>query len=168
MDREEIVLDDDPGMSRHLANVLGILSSAPGMDKDFKAQIQDVLQGAGSLRDLAHSEAFGRLGDAIVPQALAEFAAVPEDERARMAARGEAVLEGYRNQDQDAPVPPPPTEKTPPVAPSAPQAQDIGGAQPVTAPGIRKPNREQVVGPSDWEDEDDQYFRERKQNGWLR
>ncbi|GGL45090.1 hypothetical protein [Nocardia jinanensis] len=167
MDRKEIILDDDPGMSRHLANVLGILSSAPGVDKDFKAQIQDILQGAGTIRDLAQSEAFNRVGDSIVPQALADFASMPEDERERTAARGEAVLESYRHQDQEPPTSQPSTEKTPPAAPSAPQAQDVSGAQPTTTPGTRKPYREQVVGPRDWEDDDDRYFRERNQDGWL-
>jgi hypothetical protein len=167
MDPKEVTLDDDPGMSRHLANVLGILSSAPGMDKDFKAQIQDILQGTGTIRDLAQSEAFDRVSDSIVPQALADFASMPEDERERMAAQGEAVLESYRHQDQEPPASRPSTEKTPPAAPSTPQTPDISGAQPTAAPGKRKPYREQVVGPSDSEDEDDRYFRERNQNGWL-
>jgi hypothetical protein len=167
MDRKEVTLDDDPGMSRHLANILGILSSAPGMDKDFKAQIQDILQGTGTIRDLAQSEAFDRVSDSIVPQALADFASMPEDERERMAAQGEAVLERYRQQEEP-PASQPSTEKAPPAASSPPQMQDIGNAQPTTAPGTRKPYREQVVGPSDSEDEDDQYFRDRNQNGWLR
>ncbi|WP_280421567.1 hypothetical protein [Nocardia carnea] len=164
---EEVVLDDDPGMSRHMANVLGILSSAPGLDKDFKAQIQAILQGTGTIRDLAQSEAFDRVGDSIIPQALADFASIPEDERERMAAQGEAVLESYRHQDQEPPASQPSTERKPPATLATPQTQEASGAQPTTAPGRRKSYREQVVGPTDSEDEDDRYFRERNQNGWL-
>jgi hypothetical protein len=34
-------------------------------------------------------------------------------------------------------------------------------------PGTRKPNRELVYQPDDYEDDDDRYFRERRQHGWL-
>ncbi|WP_280401922.1 hypothetical protein [Nocardia carnea] len=167
MAREEVSLDDDPGMSRHLANVLGILTSAPGIDKDFKAQIQDILEGTGTIRDLAQSEAFDRVGDSIVPQALADFASIPEDERESMAAQGEAILESYRNQAGEPPAYQPFTESAPAADPATPQTQEISGTLPTSVPGKRKPHREQVVGPSDSEDEDDRYFRERNQNGWL-
>ncbi|WP_433713009.1 hypothetical protein ACQP2U_01445 [Nocardia sp. CA-084685] len=36
----------------------------------------------------------------------------------------------------------------------------------VVHPGTRKPNRDRIVAP-DEPDEDDRYFRDRQQNGWL-
>lgn len=72
MNREEPMLDfvdGDIGMSRHLAKALNIIAGSAGGDADLKAQMQDILQGKGTLHDLVHSESFARLGDAVIPQA---------------------------------------------------------------------------------------------------
>lgn len=68
-----------------------------------------------------------------------------------------------REPDQDSPL----TPRTPPVTP-APPVPRPAPAPPASAnriiPGTRKPNRDQVVGPSDW-DEDDGYGQPRQ--SWM-
>ncbi|MFD3705104.1 hypothetical protein ACFWUP_18360 [Nocardia sp. NPDC058658] len=168
MSREEPMLDPngDVGMSRHLSKVIHVLTAAPSVDKDLKAQLKDILQGTGTIRDLAYSEAFKSLGDKIIPKALADFENTPPAERQRLAELGEVVLDRYRNGDHATPAsaesPQPEPDIAPPVAEiEQPHARHV-------VPGTRKPNRDLTVAPSDWEDEDDQYFRDRNQGGWLR
>lgn len=104
MNREEPMLDlagGDVGMSRHLAKALNIIVGSPGLAPDLKAQMQEILQGKGTIRDLVHSESFARLGDAVIPKALEDFAATSPEEIQRKAELGNAVLESYRNQDPE-------------------------------------------------------------------
>ncbi|MFE9325695.1 hypothetical protein ACIHDR_30655 [Nocardia sp. NPDC052278] len=181
MNREEPMLDlagGDVGMSRHLAKALNIIVGSPGLAPDLKAQMQEILQGKGTIRDLVHSESFARLGDAVIPKALEDFAATSPEEIQRKAELGNAILESYRNQD---PETSPPAEPSPSSSPeqsptSAPQgtpstsASEVGssGNHPAShvIPGTRKPNRDRIVTPDDLDD-DDLYFQDRNQRGWL-
>ncbi|WP_433755530.1 hypothetical protein [Nocardia sp. CA-135398] len=45
--------------------------------------------------------------------------------------------------------------------------ENLAPAGNAVIPGTRKPNRDRVVTPTDDEDEDDEYFRDRQQRGWL-
>ncbi|MGW4739595.1 hypothetical protein [Nocardia xishanensis] len=181
MSREEPMLDlvgGDIGMSRHLAKAMNIIVGSAGVDADLKAQIQGILQGKGTLRDLAHSEAFARLGDAVIPQALADFAATSPEEIQRKAELGNAILESYRKQDPETPPPAEPSwgsspDQSPTSAPqstSSTSAPDVAssGDRPAShvIPGTRKPNRDRIVTPDDLDD-DDLYFQDRNQRGWL-
>ncbi|MFI7669938.1 hypothetical protein [Nocardia sp. NPDC049526] len=181
MSHEEPMLDltdGDIGMSRHLAKALNIIAGSPGVDTDLKAQMQEILQGKGTLRDLAHSEAFARLGDAVIPQALAEFAATSPEEIQRKAELGNAILESYRNQDPETPPPAEAfrsssAEQSPTGTPQGtpfPSAPAVAGSGDRPAshviPGTRKPNRDRIVTPED-PDDDDMYFQDRNQRGWL-
>ncbi|MEV0061848.1 hypothetical protein [Nocardia sp. NPDC050718] len=157
------LVNGDVGMSRHLAKAITVLSSSPGISNDLRAQLADILQGRGTIRDLAQSEVFRSLGDSVIPRALAEFDATPPEVRQQMAEAGEALLERYRNQDPETTAPPTSTPATaPPVADtaSAPTSHIV--------PGTRKPDRNRVVAPSDLDDDDDQYFQDRNRGGWLR
>ncbi|WP_051027035.1 hypothetical protein [Nocardia higoensis] len=165
MNRDEPMLDlagGDIGMSRHLAKAMKIIADSPGTDPDLKAQLREIMRGQANLRDLMHSDAFARLTDAAIPAALEQTAAMSTEEIERKAALGEAILESYRHQ-------PPETDPAPdaPKAPVAPRSvSDPEPAARPVIPGTRRPNRDRVVTP-DEDDEDDLYFRERHQRGWL-
>lgn len=169
MNRDEPMLDlagGDVGMSRHLAKAMKIIADSPGIDPDLKAQLREIIRGQGNLRDLMHSDAFARLTDAAIPPALEQTAALSTEEIDRKAALGEAILESYRNQPPETPPPADPATDNPqpPVAPRIASNPDPAASQVI--PGTRKPNRDRVV-TADEDDEDDLYFRERHQHGWL-
>ncbi|WP_063042997.1 hypothetical protein [Nocardia pseudovaccinii] len=116
-------------------------------DPQLKMQLRGVLEGKGSARELMHSEAFNRVLDRTLPAAMQQFADMPEEERQRLAAQGEAELVRLRSEpieDQRPPDRPMPAGNT-------------------VIPGTRKPNRDRVVAPAD----DDEYSRDRQQRGWL-
>ncbi|WP_194814752.1 hypothetical protein [Nocardia sp. XZ_19_385] len=143
----------DVGVSRQLSRALRVLMDT-ATDPQLKNQLRGILEGKGSARDLMHSEAFNRVLDRTLPAAMQQFADMPEEERQRLADQGEAELQRLRSEplaEQQQSVAPPLAE--PPSAPPV-------------VPGTRKPNRERVVTPDD-EDEDDEYFRDRGQRGWL-
>ncbi|MGN2640532.1 hypothetical protein ACTD5D_31065 [Nocardia takedensis] len=169
MNRDEPMLDlagGDVGMSRHLAKAMKIIADSPDVDPDLKAQLGEIMRGQGSIRDLMRSDAFARLTDAAVPPAVERATALSTEEIERKAALGEAILESYRNQEPETPPAEPVSETPkPPVAAPVPGAPDPS-TSPVVA-GTRKPNRDRVVTP-DEDDEDDRYFRDRNQRGWLR
>ncbi|MFF2086507.1 hypothetical protein ACFVVM_22245 [Nocardia sp. NPDC058176] len=151
----------DTGMSRHLAKALKILADSD-IDKGLQKQFRDIAEGKTSMRELAQSEAFLRLSDAVVPKALADVANTPADERQRWAAAGEAILERYRNEVPDEPAEAPASEPSPGgPAPAAHIAEE-----PKVVPGTRKPNRDRVVTP-DEPDDDDLYYQDRRNKGWL-
>lgn len=107
-----------------------------------------------------HSSAFNVVLDQTLPAAMRRFADMPDEERQRLAAQGEAQLEQLRNQPPERFTTAPSSEATPsrPSAPTPPA--------PIVHPGTRKPNRDRIVTP-DEPDEDDLYFQERGQRGWL-
>ncbi|WP_216907075.1 hypothetical protein [Nocardia noduli] len=162
------LVNRDIGMSRLLSKALIVLTSSPGIDDGVKSQLKEILQGGGTVRDLMHNESFMRLGDSVIPNALADVEATSPEEQRRMAEAGEKLLETYRNDEVDTPGPNRNAPATT-VAPTAPSDSVRPGvpAEPVV-PGTRRPNRDLVIGPSDAEDQDDDYFRERNRGGWLR
>ncbi|WP_067886207.1 YbaB/EbfC family nucleoid-associated protein [Nocardia vaccinii] len=110
----------------------------------------------------------GKLAGAITE--AAERAARQMYETRMGAVQSEVDLEDMPNTDEFFPVPPEPdhdSSPTPPpvTPPPAPRPAPIPpAAAPRIIPGTRKPNRDQIVGPSDW-DEDDGYGQPQK--SWL-
>ncbi|MFF0528163.1 hypothetical protein ACFYT3_07205 [Nocardia amikacinitolerans] len=173
---DEPMLDPqgDVGMSRHLSKALKILADSP-IDPDLRKQLREILRGEGSLRDLAASEPFQRLSDSIVPKALMEFADQSPEERQRLAEQGNAILERYRHEGPEAPItsdqPREPERRESPTAASSdpiPEQASHTSSQSAqhVVPGTRKPNRDRIVTPED-PDDDDLYYQDRRQRGWL-
>ncbi|MGW6729499.1 hypothetical protein ACWF9G_26660 [Nocardia sp. NPDC055029] len=148
----------DIGVSRQLSRALRVLMDT-ATEPQLKNQLRGILEGRGSARDLMHSEAFNRVLDRTMPAAMAQFAEMSDEERQRLAEQGEADLQRLRSQPVADEFGSKPVADQPPPSTPAPAAN-------VVVPGTRKPNRERLVTPDD-EDEDDRYFRERNQRGWL-
>lgn len=157
----------DVAVSRQLSRALRVLMDGTA-DPQLKNQLRGILEGKGSARDLMGSDAFNRILDRTLPSAMRQFAEMPEDERNRLVAQGEAELDRLRNQPTEVrhPVGATPSTDQPqaqsPTVPPTPSSPTAG----TVLPGTRKPDRERVVAP-DEPDEDDLYFRERQQRGWL-
>ncbi|MFI1463953.1 hypothetical protein [Nocardia carnea] len=186
--REEPMLDlarGDIGMSRHLKSALNVLADS-GLAQGMEKQLREIAQGNGSVRDLRHNEAFLRLSDSLLAQAERDQADQDREEQQRLVEEGNAVLDGYRQHDPNPLVPAPhsatpnpPTSAAPTPAPLNPSP---GPSHPGPAPGATTENhpatpapparnrrqswRDVVVTP-DEPDEDDAYFQERRQRGWL-
>lgn len=158
MDKQpEVVFDvarGDLGASRSLRRSLEILKSATP-DPEIRRRLDDVLAGRASMREFGLSGAFASILDQVPKGAMERAAAMPEDERQRLAERGEAELARLRTLETD--------EETTSVAEAPPERPQ---PPPTVIPGTRKPNRDRVVTP-DEDDEDDAYFRDRRQRGWL-
>ncbi|WP_410871711.1 hypothetical protein [Nocardia sp. A7] len=147
----------DVAVSRQLSIALRTIMNGTA-DPVLKNQIQSILEGRGSARELMHSDAFNLILDQTVPAAMQQFADMSEEERQRLAAQGEAQLAQLRNQ---------PAEQHPPTQPATAATPDNTAPPAATVhPGTRKPNRDRIVTP-DEPDEDDDYFRGRRENGWL-
>lgn len=168
------LVDGDIGMSRHLGKALKILADSPIAGPDLQAQIRDILAGKATLRDLAQSESFQHLGDAVLRKAEADHAERSPEEVQQLAEQGEALLAAYREE------PPEPSTMQSPEEPEAPPSpMNVAVPRPDglwpgavshgldRVPGTRESNRDMVVGPSDDLDEDDQYFQDRRHRGWL-
>lgn len=163
------VAHGDIGLSRFLQDTLKVLASNT-KDADLQRQIEEISAGRASLHSLMQCGAFTQIIDQALPAAGQEAAARSDDELHRLAEAGEAILESYRNEDLDTP---PNTEQSSESASQkpldhtleAPQADDPGPTR-NAIPGTRKPNRDQIVSPDEL-DEDDLYFQERRQRGWL-
>lgn len=172
MKQHEPMLDQvsgDIGLSRYLGKALDTLVANPNIDKDLKAQLQEILQGKGTLRDLAHSESFRRMSDSLMPHAITDHQSTSPEQRQQMAELGESLFAQCRSEAQQ---PVAPTEQAPPAepprpAPAQPPIETTAATNRVI-PGTRKPNRDRVVGPSDEDDEDDRYFQDRNRGGWIR
>lgn len=148
----------DLGASRQLSRAIRVLMDT-ATDPRVKEQLRGVLEGRGSARELMHSEAFNRVLDRTVPAAMQRFAGMLEEERQQLAASGEAELVRLRSE---------PLEDQQPSDRPSPRPERPGPATGDTlVPGTRKPNRDRVVAPTDDEDEDEEYFRDRRQRGWL-
>ncbi|WP_433663059.1 hypothetical protein ACQPW1_13545 [Nocardia sp. CA-128927] len=121
-----------------------------------------MLAGKLGVRDFARTEAFSRTLDGVMPAALQRFAAMSDEERDRLAEQGRVELERYRQQSVD----PAPASPSPSIdgQPNLQQEQSSGSGHVIA--GTRKPNRDQVVTP-DEPDDDDLYFQERRQRGWM-
>ncbi|MBF6326659.1 hypothetical protein IU451_29610 [Nocardia cyriacigeorgica] len=170
MSAQEPILDvagGDPAVSRQLSDALRAIA-ANTTDPAVKDQISAVLEGKLAVRDFVRAEAFNQTLDRVMPAALEEFESMPEDQRQRLAEQGEAELERYRAELRE-PTPPaePMNHSQRPQSPGPPEAASTtttGAGQLI--PGTRKPNRDVIVTP-DEPDEDDLYFQERRQRGWL-
>ncbi|TCJ99780.1 hypothetical protein [Nocardia alba] len=147
----------DIGVSRQLSRALRVLMDT-ATDPQLKNQLRGILAGTGSARDLMHSEGFNQVLDRTMPDAMRHFAEMSDEERQRLAEQGEADLARLR-------IAPPADESHPSTSTSSPSMPSTPADRVV--PGTRKPNRERIVTP-DEDDEDDAYFRERQQRGWLR
>ncbi|MFC6011016.1 hypothetical protein [Nocardia lasii] len=167
MREPEVMIDaarGDVGLSRQLGDALKFLA-ANTTDVDLKQQIGEISAGRASLHSLMLCDGFNALVDPAVQGVGQELAAKSETELRALAAGGEAVLERYRN------IVPEPDST--PVADF--ERDELGrtgyftgetDSRPVV-PGTRKPNRDRLVGPSDDFDEDDRYFRDANDRGWL-
>ncbi|MBF6100633.1 hypothetical protein IU510_21490 [Nocardia cyriacigeorgica] len=150
----------DPGASRQLRKSLEALRSAAA-GPEVSKQLDDVIAGRTSMREFGKSDAFaGILDRVLTPQAMNKLSGLSPAELEAMAEQGRAEQARLRTEPtaaadalsaQDAP-------RTP-RRPETPQTVQLH-------PGTRKPDREQVVTP-DEPDEDDLYFQERRQRGWL-
>ncbi|MBF6333885.1 hypothetical protein [Nocardia transvalensis] len=150
----------DLGVSRQLRQSLQVIKSAT-TDPALRRQLDDVLAGRTGMREFGTSDAFARILDRVPRQQFDRVFSMPEEERERLAAQGRAELERLRNEspEQTASMTPPPEPPRPgPASPSP-----AGGH---VIRGTRKPNREQLFIP-DEPDDDDRYFQERRQRGWL-
>lgn len=176
---DEPMLDSvngDIGMSRHLSKALKILADSPIVADDLQNQLRDILGGRANLRDLAHSDAFTRFSDTFLPRIAEENAARTPEENQRLAAAGEAILDRYRNEEPARPSNTDSQQRLPdghepagqasrPTEPThtANQGNHVGNH---VIPGTRKPNRDRIVTP-DEPDDDDLYFEDRRNRGWL-
>ncbi|MDO3647611.1 hypothetical protein [Nocardia mangyaensis] len=166
MKEPEPILDvarGDVAVSRQVSDALRAISRG-STDPALRNQIGEILAGRASVRELARCESFNRILDGVVPVAMTKYAELSDEERARQVEQGRAELERYRSAAESmqptnaAPEPIVATESRAPTGRSEGQAHTISGT--------RKPNRERVVAPEEL-DEDDLYFQERRQRGWL-
>ncbi|MEV5649215.1 hypothetical protein AB0L57_13260 [Nocardia sp. NPDC052254] len=152
------VAKGDQGVSRQLRATLLTIKSAT-TDPDLRRHIDDALAGKTSMRSFGASETFARIVDGIPPEQVDRTVHMPEGERRRLAEQGERELERLR-QTPDAAVTEDGTDRvSTPHAPPRVTRHNI-------VPGTRKPDREQIFEP-DEPDEDDLYFQDRRNNGWL-
>ncbi|WP_067859157.1 hypothetical protein [Nocardia shimofusensis] len=174
------VVNGDIGMSRHLSKVLKIIADSPGVDKDLRNQLGEILAGKASFRDLARSESFTRLSEAAMPKIAADLAEQTPEQIQSLARAGEELLRRYRveapeasstidDEKMDSGSPRPgsePSTRTPSSAPDdAPPSRSTTTPRHVV-PGTRKPDRDRIVTP-DEPDDDDLYYGERQRRGWL-
>ncbi len=157
------VAQGDPGASRQLRKSLLAIKSAT-TDSDVRRQIDDVLSGKASMRSFGTSETFARIVDSIPQHQLDRTLAMPEDERQRLAVQGERELDRLRQSPEAMPAETEGDGTTEAPESSHPPAPSPAGSP--TISGTRKPNREQLYTP-DEPDDDDLYFQERRNNGWL-
>lgn len=143
----------DVAVSRQLSAALRAISRSTA-DPMLKEQIGAVLAGRASVRDLAAGEAFSRVLDGVMPRAMAKYAALSDEERARLAEQERQELERYRHRTRQEAEPSADAR----AAPAPPRRHVV--------PGTRAPDREQVVTP-DEPDDDDRFFQERNRHGWL-
>ncbi|MFG3520726.1 hypothetical protein ACGF5S_10705 [Nocardia nova] len=153
------VAHGDIAVSRQLRRSLETIKSAV-TDPDLRKQLDDVLNGRRSMRDFGTSDAFAGIMDSVPAGQLNRALTMPEDQRQTLAQAGEQELERLRvDQHESAPTPPPsnvqPTRST--------SAKDTDSP---VIPQTRRPNREQLYTP-DEPDEDDLYFQQRRNRGWL-
>ncbi|MET8776017.1 hypothetical protein ABZV58_13445 [Nocardia sp. NPDC004654] len=173
--RQELILDvakGDVGISRALRKSLETIRSSIS-DQQIRSSLDDVLAGRMGMREFGRSEMFAKLLDQGSMDRIDKLiSSVSDEERERLAADGETFLDDLRTQASDestqeirAEVTPPGHEpKTSSAEQSTNNSASVSSA--TVYPGTRKPNRERVVIPEE-PDDDDLYFGERRQRGWL-
>ncbi|MGV9614415.1 hypothetical protein [Nocardia xishanensis] len=173
--QQELVLDvanGDIGVSRALRKSLEAIKSSVS-DPQIRSGLDDVLAGRLGMREFGRSEMFAKLFDQRSMNRIDNLiSSVSDAERDRLAAGGETVLDHLRNQAFEESTQNARAEASPPIpkpkASWADRSMDNAASASSAAvhPGTRKPNRERVVVP-DEPDDDDLYFGERRQRGWL-
>lgn len=174
MNNPEPMLDvarGDIAVSRQVSAALRAIATST-RDESLKRQIGEILAGRGSVRDLAGAEAFNRVLDGVLPAEMRKIAELPEEERDRLAEQGRAELERFRESPN--PTLPRSTAPANDTALTAERSSEpVHTPAPATTtpqrgviPGTRKPDRERIVTP-DEPDDDDLYYQDRQQRGWL-
>lgn len=141
MDHEKDTFDvtrGDVGLSKYLRDSLEKIRSSSVADSGLRSRLDDVLAGRTSLREVGMSDDFARALDRISARPLEQVTAMPEQERTRLAEQAEAELEQLGRQADGLSI----------------------------APGARQPNPDEVF-ISDDPDQDDAYYQDRRQHGWL-
>ncbi|MCX0271064.1 hypothetical protein NLM24_10170 [Nocardia zapadnayensis] len=165
---DEFVYDvakGDLGASRILRRSLEVLRSS-STDPQLRKQFDDLIEGRASVREFAKSSAFASLLDGLAKDIFAQENSTSDEEKQRLAALGEAELERARTTRPDGLFG---EAAAPPASPAVPEVAErvVDNPPPVPPlPGARRPRREEVVTPYE-PDEDDLYFRERNERGWL-
>ncbi|WP_336085263.1 hypothetical protein [Nocardia sp. SSK8] len=148
----------DLGVSRHLEIAMKSLRQSSS-DPVLRGMLDEVLAGRMGFREFGATEVFAKLIDRTPARVLDDILNLSEEEREALVAQGERELEELRNQpsgnfSSPAPAPAPapaPSEQSKPFSAYA---------------GTRKPNRDAVISP-DEPDDDDLYFQDRRNRGWL-
>lgn len=158
------VAHGDKALSRQIADTLRLLG-AKTSDPALKRQVDAALTGELGIREFARTDVFSQVLDRVAPAALTEYLAMSDEERQTLAEQGEAELQRYRTGSDV------PSEKQPPSGQEEPETDESSSPPENLAahviPGTRKPNRERIVTPEE-PDEEDLFFQERWQNGWLK
>jgi hypothetical protein len=166
---DEFVYDvakGDLGASRMLRRSLEVLRSS-STDPEMRKQLDDLIKGRASVREFTKSAAFAGLLDGMAKDIFVHENSTSDEEKRQLAALGEAELERARTMRPDelpgeAAAPP-----ATPAVPAVPERVVAAPPPPASLQGVgRRPYREEVVTP-DEPDEDDLYFRERNERGWL-
>ncbi|NEW40979.1 hypothetical protein GV793_18970 [Nocardia cyriacigeorgica] len=158
------VAGGDPGASRQLRKSLEALRSA-APSPEIRKQLDDVIAGRVSMREFGTSDGFaGILDRALPPRAMNKLSSLSSSELEAMAEQGLAEQDRLRDERPDAARPTATEPESPDPRAAAQTSADRAEVR--LHPGTRKPNRERVVTP-DEPDEDDLYFQERQQRGWL-
>ncbi len=99
-ERQEPMLDvarGDPAVSRHLRDCLRLLRERSD-DPSFQRLVDDVLRGRRGLREVCRSPEFAAVLDGRVAQFAPRLDELSDDERARLAERGNRYLSDLREQ----------------------------------------------------------------------
>lgn len=158
----------DASASRHLDFALRILSKHTS-DPALKGLTSEVLSGRLGARDFAKTEQVSKALDATMPALMKRVEALPEGERQRLAEQGEATLERYLRENPEPPLPEPDAAASGPRHEGLPTPVSAEPPQPAAAqpPGKGRQSWRDVVVTPDEPDEDDLYFQERRERGWL-
>ncbi|NKY37700.1 hypothetical protein HGA13_32220 [Nocardia speluncae] len=159
----------DAAGSRHLDYALRILSKHAG-DPALKAMSRDVLSGNLGARDFVRTDQISAALDTAMPALMKRVEALSEQERERLAEQGDGILDRYLRENPDLPVPEPAPIAAEPAndrrdPPSSPES-----SYPTTTTqlsGNRRQSWRDVIVTPDEPDEDDLYFQERRERGWL-
>ncbi|MGG5260756.1 hypothetical protein [Phycicoccus avicenniae] len=95
-------LRNEPRLEAHVRESLRILRDSTD-DPALRRRLEDVIAGRGSLRELARTPEFTAMADARIDRAVAEYEAIPAEERDAELRR--ALAEAH--------TPPPPPEVPP-------------------------------------------------------
>ena len=115
----------DVALSRHLKNSLGVLRDKVD-DPGFKRLVDEVLSGRRGLRDVITSDVFAAGLDPLVRKGAQDYEKLSEEERAELAATGEAQFADLR------------------------AAEAAGATASETRPSVREPEEDEDFSQRDW------------------